>query len=125
MSFFMFCIEAAGLMFSPPVSKQTPLPTSVTYQVRHSSKCYLSERQSWLWSCFVRAGVMQMCESSAVPWDLLIRPIADPVSEALGQAQLHALQHGSVITIFIRNGEHVMKPRCDGNSQGLTVRTWG
>ncbi len=30
MSFFMFSIEASGLMSSPPVSKQTPLPTSVT-----------------------------------------------------------------------------------------------
>ena len=30
MSFFISSIEAAGLMSSPPVSKHTPLPTSVT-----------------------------------------------------------------------------------------------
>jgi len=29
-SFFMFSIDASGLMSRPPVSKQTPLPTSVT-----------------------------------------------------------------------------------------------
>ena len=29
-SFFIFSIDASGLMSSPPVSKQTPLPTSVT-----------------------------------------------------------------------------------------------
>ena len=31
MSFFISPIEAGGLMSSPPVSKQTPLPTSVTF----------------------------------------------------------------------------------------------
>lgn len=31
MSFFMVSMPAAGLMSSPPVSKQTPLPTSVTF----------------------------------------------------------------------------------------------
>ena len=30
MSFFMLSIAASGLMSRPPVSKQTPLPTSVT-----------------------------------------------------------------------------------------------
>ena len=44
MSFFISPIEAGGLMSSPPVSKQTPLPTSVTFgasarpQVRSSSR---------------------------------------------------------------------------------------
>ena len=44
MSFFMIPMEAGGLMSSPPVSKQTPLPTSVTFgasarpQTRSSSR---------------------------------------------------------------------------------------
>ena len=44
MSFFISPIEAGGLMSSPPVSKQTPLPTSVTFgasarpQARSSSR---------------------------------------------------------------------------------------
>ncbi len=31
MSFFMISMPASGLMSSPPVSKHTPLPTSVTF----------------------------------------------------------------------------------------------
>ena len=31
MSFFISPMEAGGLMSSPPVSKQTPLPTRVTF----------------------------------------------------------------------------------------------
>ena len=31
MSFFMLSMPASGLMSSPPVSKQTPLPTSVIF----------------------------------------------------------------------------------------------
>ena len=31
MSFFMLSMPVSGLMSSPPVSKQTPLPTSVIF----------------------------------------------------------------------------------------------
>jgi hypothetical protein len=34
MSFFMSAMPEAGLMSSPPVSKQTPLPTNVTFGAR-------------------------------------------------------------------------------------------
>mmetsp|Transcript_24391 Transcript_24391/g.68634 ORF Transcript_24391/g.68634 Transcript_24391/m.68634 type:complete len:218 (-) Transcript_24391:863-1516(-) len=59
MSFFIVSIAAAGLMSRPPVSKQTPLPTSVTFgassdpQVRSIRRgcCFgpAARPTAWIW----------------------------------------------------------------------------
>ena len=55
MSFFIFSMPLSGLMSSPPVSKQTPLPTSVTFgclsspQVRSISRGALVAARPTAW----------------------------------------------------------------------------
>ena len=46
MSFFIKLIEAVGLIFKPPVSKQTPLPTNVTLGLFFTPHCISNKRGS-------------------------------------------------------------------------------